>query len=136
MLTSFNPRALRGARLIAHRLVGASSYVSIHAPCAGRDAVRIKAAIWQLRFQSTRPARGATSAKASADDDILRFNPRALRGARRVDHRQGYCQQRFQSTRPARGATRSSFSPVLYSECFNPRALRGARLISAVHVET
>ncbi len=56
--------------------------VSIHAPRAGRDLVPNGSAPVVSRFQSTRPARGATSS-----------------GMRRASN------VAFQSTRPARGAT-------------------------------
>ena len=57
------------------------------------------------KFQSTRPARGAT---------FRRLISMLVR--------------RFQSTRPARGATARTRSIVFLSSHFNPRAPRGARL--------
>ena len=104
--------------------------VSIHAPRAGRD---------RKRHSRTTATRG--------------FNPRAPRGARRVQVAGRCAAVLFQSTRPARGATKQAywlqfFSPVsihapragrdcLFSInvyglfCFNPRAPRGARPASA-----
>ena len=80
------------------------------------------------QFQSTRPARGATVGQGGIPSPSLYFNPRAPRGARRIDNvaqqpphdisihapregrdaepkAQGCVMQPFQSTRPARGAT-------------------------------
>ena len=82
--TNFNPRAPRGARPLL--------------PQPPHTA--------KIRFQSTRPARGATNNRWVSD---LR------RG--------------FQSTRPARGATELSDFLCQRQRNFNPRAPRGARLI-------
>ena len=102
------------------------------------------------KFQSTRPARGATS-NMLADPDYYKvsihapragrdgggghayaaargFNPRAPRGARQKPWFPAVVLSPFQSTRPARGATpRRSFPPSCQPR-FNPRAPRGARL--------
>ena len=59
--------------------------VSIHAPRAGRDPVRWEVSLGWEPFQSTRPARGATTDNGT---NMLAFL--------------------FQSTRPARGATRTA----------------------------
>ncbi len=123
--TCFNPRAPRGARLGC-------------AACCGATA----------RFQSTRPARGATCRKATSNSATCCFNPRAPRGARRLTWTR--CQRRsrfnpraprgarhvsktphfatspFQSTRPARGATdydKSTVWPVAFQ---STRPARGA----------
>ena len=123
---SFNPRAPRGAR---HETTGYPSgpgSVSIHAPRAGRDRctapgrssccrfnpraprgarpLGMPASVANLSFQSTRPARGATSFQSIVDLLV-----------------------EFQSTRPARGATTIAAFTLLTIDCFNPRAPRGAR---------
>ena len=122
----FNPRAPRGARLVRLDVLGHDN-----------------------RFQSTRPARGATS-RGRSPDLHPGFNPRAPRGARLFVNRDPRGYGLFQSTRPARGATpargetpraelvsihapragRDSLGCVNYStaKSFNPRAPRGARL--------
>jgi len=124
--------------------------VSIHAPRAGRDrsssyycspwpcfnprAPRgARQQLWYItltlpRFQSTRPARGATwthtrrqlcsravsiHAPRAGRDQQLGQRPKSLLG--------------FQSTRPARGATVSPRAELISPICFNPRAPRGAR---------
>ena len=111
------------------RNVRRSDSVSIHAPRAGRDAARRRCGKNAMTFQSTRPARGATTADRYSRSHML-----------------------FQSTRPARGATTLQVSArlqldvsihaprvgrdrrcahrVYKSPSFNPRAPRGARLIS------
>ena len=59
--TNFNPRAPCGARH-THRLrVFRRVAISIHAPHAGRDAQAMNRILSRLRFQSTRPMRGATA---------------------------------------------------------------------------
>ena len=78
--------------------------VSIHAPRAGRDDNLLTDNAEHQVFQSTRPARGATTISV------------AFIGA-----------TRFQSTRPARGATKAAFLSPSSTPCFNPRAPRGAR---------
>ena len=101
--------------------------ISIHAPREGRDARRTappharnhfnpraprgarhdyyKAGNSKMKFQSTRPARGATVNVG------LAFQPPRL----------------FQSTRPARGATYNDLKREFAGRNFNPRAPRGAR---------
>jgi len=74
--------APRAGRDLVAPLVCAIQNVSIHAPRAGRDAHDALKAAAQDKFQSTRPARGATSTPPLARDAV-----------------------KFQSTRPARGAT-------------------------------
>ena len=64
--TCFNPRAPHGARqerLLVYQLV---IVVSIHAPRTGRDRLADARAGGTWRFQSTRPARGATMLAAGS----------------------------------------------------------------------
>ena len=79
----FNPRAPRGARLPHRGKVIVHIVISIHAPREGRDAEKTYQGVETLLFQSTRPARGATSGPKKEPLEV----------------------SRFQSTRPARGAT-------------------------------
>ena len=124
----FNPRPPRGGRRIA-------SYP------AGTD----------IRFQSTPPARGATSASSSPIGVTTDFNPRPPRGGRPFDASNHYCIVDisihapreggdclflrlilslgiFQSTPPARGATLCFCAGVPVFFDFNPRPPRGGRL--------
>ena len=82
--------------------------VSIHAPRVGRDT----------RHHAL--TRTATC-----------FNPRAPRGARRVEISLMLWIVLFQSTRPAWGATTSILILSTSLRCFNPRAPRGARPVRA-----
>ena len=104
-LLYFNPRAPRGARRETKEICVQFQHISIHAPREGRDLPRSANHFAILPFQSTRPARGATSVSVSVGLPILIF----------------------QSTRPARGATSTSVVIVCRSMYFNPRAPRGAR---------
>jgi len=101
--------------------------VSIHAPRAGRDTETGGSAAAACLFQSTRPARGATSKSCLVESLAECFNPRAPRGARRITTKAQQVIQMFQSTRPARGATAIDILRFVAFVCFNPRAPRGAR---------
>ena len=103
-------------------------YISIHAPREGGDRVRKKLFMRGDLFQSTPPARGATSylrpaavrlyisihapreggdsQKWSYSPASSNFNPRPPRGGRPLHGSDMPAnQRRFQSTPPARGAT-------------------------------
>ena len=56
-------------------------------------------------FQSTPPARGATTGPPRLPPACCSFNPRPPRGGRRRPPRRNRDRHRFQSTPPARGAT-------------------------------
>ena len=86
-------------------LFSSSHIVSIHAPRVGRDDGQLSVESGQLKFQSTRPAWGATSPRRRRWDRCNSFNPRAPRGARREGVRLRGFSNLFQSTRPAWGAT-------------------------------
>ncbi len=58
-----------------------------------------------LRFQPTRPLRGATIGYAKSRTQRAYFNPRAPCGARRQGGRRMSINIKFQPTRPLRGAT-------------------------------
>ena len=111
--------APREGRDVWRRVLGARQQaISIHAPREGRDQLnRAKKELIDI-FQSTRPARGATSLLHRACAARLHFNPRAPRGAR---PRPGYIfggWTLFQSTRPARGATSTTSSGSLATSAF------------------
>ena len=148
--SSFNPRAPRGARPTCRCSVASDCDVSIHAPRAGRDDADSATGRTVGRFQSTRPARGATSTRTLRIAAQECFNPRAPRGARPIsgarlrERRQvsihapragrddtaceiAGAEATFQSTRPARGATRlaaSAFSAAQRVSIHAPRAGR------------
>ena len=123
---SFNPRAPRGARLrqgstVAHygwfqstrpargatqhaRPWAHGGHVSIHAPRAGRDALRRRSYPAE-RVSIHAPRAGRDGVGNRRDALRRRFNPRAPRGARRQSAGATPMAWWFQSTRPARGAT-------------------------------
>ena len=96
-------RPLRGATL-KDRLIDGMTYISIHAPLAGRDHLKTALCGLMASFQSTRPLRGATGGIMDLINDyaisihaplagrdikvivydscVLNFNPRAPCGAR------------------------------------------------------
>ena len=99
--------------------------VSIHAPRAGRDKAPGTRVQVLFEFQSTRPARGATDQRIEMLIEIS-FNPRAPRGARRLNWCRRSGRKRFNPRAP-RGARREYSGPGSGGDCFNPRAPRGAR---------
>ena len=143
--TDFNPRPLRGGR---HRGGGGghvSAEISIHAPREGGDIRRDRHRPNRDKFQSTPPARGATT-KGVADmacnlfqstpparGATLRpprragqrpdFNPRPPRGGRRCVFPVPGEPPIFQSTPPARGATQRHYSrsPSTFISIHAPR---------------
>ena len=112
----FNPRAPCGARPVRLRRFYHTNYISIHAPLAGRDAIRDAVANGTMPFQSTRPLRGATPALPCVMRDQSYFNPRAPCGARPLPTGTPMLSTRFQSTRPLRGATAGNYiPPIVYA---------------------
>ena len=125
--------------------------ISIHAPLAGRDAQGLDQCrparhfnprapcgarpeptgtpIFNTRFQSTRPLRGATARQKRARRGSKFQSTRPLRGATRLSVTLWQCLTAFQSTRPLRGATPSRPGRRYLTRDFNPRAPCGARLL-------
>ena len=56
--------------------------ISIHAPRTGSDNICMNSKINSVKFQSTLPARGATSTVTPSKSAILHFNPRSPHGER------------------------------------------------------
>ena len=77
----FNPRSPHGERLYPIGGEGAKVNISIHAPRTGSDADEMQEASRKL-FQSTLPARGATSCSRRASAPPCYFNPRSPHGER------------------------------------------------------
>ena len=121
----FNPRAPCGARLCLSSDCGDAG-VSIHAPRAGRDAYALEVSVGSLRFQSTRPVRGATGTQTTSLCHFRGFNPRAPCGARRVYQLQCHQLSGFQSTRPVRGATERTADGGTDRAFQSTRPVRGA----------
>ena len=83
------------------------------------------------RFQSTRPAWGATVYNVGNIIVTIDFNPRAPHGARQTIAIMTITPTAFQSTRPAWGATNLSSASRCPCCHFNPRAPHGARLMTS-----
>ena len=80
-----------------------------------------------MAFQSTRPARGATVYRAPRARVHEHFNPRAPRGARRLQPVSVYKGVAISIHAPREGRDRSSARWTSRRCYFNPRAPRGAR---------
>ena len=74
----------RGGRLPDNGAAADESIISIHAPREGGDRAKPCRFISQVRFQSTPPARGATSYRSERKGTKENFNPRPPRGGRRA----------------------------------------------------
>ena len=127
----FNPRAPYGARRPMSCCSIPIRAVSIHAPRTGRDQGK-RSSRCQLKFQSTRPVRGATRPD-SLHRHRASFNPRAPYGARRRVRACGRANAvSIHAPHTGRDLIRMA---ILHGRlagrnwryCFNPRAPRGAR---------
>ena len=98
--------APRAGRDVFDVLTDSDLVVSIHAPRAGRDMCCPWPTRCTRKFQSTRPARGATAARYGQEPLDLFQSTRPARGATRRTLRLNFGFWMFQSTRPARGATK------------------------------
>ena len=79
------------------------------------------------QFQYTHPARGATGLAAVVNPDGSYFNPRTPRGVRLTHSFSSDGSSGFQSKHPARGATCSYCKHGPINGDFNPRTPRGVR---------
>ena len=102
----FNPRSPHGERLRRVEEPRVHGKISIHAPRTGSDSSSASLLPARTSFQSTLPARGATSSASRSAFSSSNFNPRSPHGERRTGCHARTRQRRiFQSTLPARGAT-------------------------------
>ena len=124
-MTFQSTRPVRGATL-GVLYPDSTSYISIHAPRAGRDLALGVVLIPCLIFQSTRPVRGATSGVAIKIAEVGRFqSTRPVRGATlRVIT--SLLPMIFQSTRPVRGATSGVSVGDMVDLFQSTRPVRGA----------
>ena len=118
------PLAGRDAAVLAHHLRVID--ISIHAPLAGRDTRRQRATPLTLRFQSTRPLRGATQCGQLRHQLLQDFNPRAPCGARPRSLARMIIFLYFNPRAPC-GARRHAVLRRPQWKHFNPRAPCGAR---------
>ena len=102
----FNPRPPRGGRQCPCMSCSHLLNISIHAPREGGDSIYTALFPFSFLFQSTPPARGATT--------LILISP---------------APEQFQSTPPARGATLAvTVRAWTCTHYFNPRPPRGGRL--------
>ena len=100
-----DPRCGSDERVRAAQRHAAVTEVSIHAPRTGGDLVQWSGLTIAERFQSTPPARGATSPLNGTASVRSGFNPRPPHGGRQGQQAHERSDAMFQSTPPARGAT-------------------------------
>ena len=127
--------------------------VSIHAPHAGRDSIRAKRGgrfrrfnprapcgarpieNWvesdNVKFQSTRPMRGATLRQRQSRESCRSFNPRAPCGARPWLHSPFRSSVLVSIHAPHAGRDRADIHDIDGLHGFNPRAPCGARLLAS-----
>ena len=146
----FNPRAPCGARPYSRYPVGPNSFISTHAPLAGRDA-DLQDIFILLPYFNPRAPCGARPIIFRVSSLRFYFNPRAPCGARQSKSWNAvHDYYIFQPTRPLRGATVkklerrtrllhiSTHAPLAgrdkttqrllnWTQNFNPRAPCGAR---------
>ena len=105
LAANFNPRTPRGVRRLLLLFCFKFQVISIHAPREGCDrGLQQRLWLWLL-FQSTHPARGATTSGRAYRALTTKFqSTHPARGAT-LGEQQGCPSMRFQSTHPARGAT-------------------------------
>ena len=80
----FNPRSPHGERRATGMHPFSAMRISIHAPRTGSDGLRPCAVRPVRRFQSTLPARGATSVVGGSNCFQNDFNPRSPHGERHI----------------------------------------------------
>ena len=103
-MCNFNPRAPCGARLhISLFMFCIVLYFNPRAPCGAR-LNNIEQIVNQIKFQPTRPLRGATvSVRSLADARIRNFNPRAPCGARLAAKEAAVAQSEISTHAPLAG---------------------------------
>ena len=101
--------------------------ISIHAPLAGSDRVKVIFPFVKRHFNPRSP-RGERLLFPSGYSPPGHFNPRSPRGERPERRRAQVTEkQKFQSTLPSRGATHLHEDDDLAVQHFNPRSPRGER---------
>ena len=100
----FNPRSPHGERPVMTAEENAEAVISIHAPRTGSDVIKPETYLYNLVFQSTLPARGATMNGFRKTDEGIFQSTLPARGATSQPLWLSQLRQ-FQSTLPARGAT-------------------------------
>ena len=83
----FNPRSPHGERRFVIADCAPNAAISIHAPRTGSDVLLLSHWKYCLQFQSTLPARGATTGCPPTMTTPSDFNPRSPHGERRQEAR-------------------------------------------------
>ena len=122
----FNPRSPHGERHC--KPISRRGIVTFQStlPARGATSLRFTTSSHTIKFQSTLPARGATTWQY-AHTRKKYFNPRSPHGERRQQFQNLTLLLRFQSTLPARGATTARRGADTTSFYFNPRSPHGER---------
>ena len=153
-LPDFNPRSPHGERHAWNADTPVNPAISIHAPRTGSDAILLQPLLNEVGFQSTLPARGATSRSGRLRRWKRRFQSTLPARGATMTSPPPRRNAPFQSTLPARGATRVRDAPTravvisihaprtgsdrgwccgCCSPCnFNPRSPHGERLTSFI----
>ena len=98
-----------------HRAASPGRWISIHAPREGGDRNLAVNTLPELSFQSTPPARGATTARYTSGSVIIFQSTPPREGGDCCTTRATLVTPPFQSTPPARGATPTE--PMLSAMC-------------------
>ena len=107
--------------------------VSIHAPRAGGDARRRSHRSVHVMFQSTPPARGATTWSSSFCPAAAFQSTPPARGATVVTHHRRTVRSYVSIHAPRAGGDRHDAAQTICDvECFNPRPPRGGRPVRAI----
>ena len=125
---NFNPRPPRGGRPYT-RFGSLYQVISIHAPREGgdRDTRPTTTREMPRTFQSTPPARGATSQQKNRLGGNSNFNPRPPRGGRHGQHHAKKKQRGISIHAPREGGDKEGQKAATEAKDFNPRPPRGGR---------
>ena len=131
----FNPRSPHGERRQGGGRQSQHHRISIHAPRTGSDGVTTTQQMLQSIFQSTLPARGATSAMGKCCRRSSYFNPRSPHGERHTADKDYLpAEYRISIHAPRTGSDAHTRFPVVRPTHFNPRSPHGERQRSAGQV--
>ena len=124
---NFNPRSPHGERLFQNVLVNNFTRFQSTLPARGATTSSLN---WQTtgQFQSTLPARGATERHCAQVRGLLISIHAPRTGSDASAQASMTVSARFQSTLPARGATGVRLFRCAKSLHFNPRSPHGERL--------
>ena len=125
---NFNPRSPHGERRRHGDLQARQNGISIHAPRTGSDSPPASQSIRTALFQSTLPARGATSRIPRIVLQSRYFNPRSPHGERPGAAEAAEQAGRISIHAPRTGSDTDARLVVGFDGYFNPRSPHGERL--------